>query len=276
MHVKGFLSDEGFDLRVTHMFGISVMHHAHIHMQWELYFCPENISQNAVINGESYVYKHPCAILTTPYSVHSMSCLETEGTDFERYVCYFGEATAEALGSTYLPNDIINAQRGILFELNDDQASYLRSVFEFIIDERYPHTKRQKELLFGFVVNKLFDLCDDNDMIRVGSTSFYIQDVLRYISENLSTHKDAESIAKHFAVSRSKLDRDFKEAIGMTIHEFSDICRLNYAKVLLGSNKAYSIASITEACGLKNETYFYAFFKKHTGMSPSEYRKKQE
>ena len=59
----------------------------------------------------------------------------------------------------------------------------------------------------------------------------------------------------------------------MTIHDFRDTCRLNYAKVLLSSNNAYSIAWISEACGLKNETYFYAFFKKHTGMSPSEYRK---
>ena len=177
------------------------------------------------------------------------------------------------MGNTYLPNDILNAQRGILFELNDDQASYLRSVFEFMIDERYPHTKHQKELLFGFIVNKLFDFCDESKITRVGETSFYIQNVLRYISEHMSTPEDAEAIAKHFAVSRSKLYRDFKAAIGMTIHDFSDTCRLNYAKVLLSSNKAYSIAWISEACGLKNETYFYAFFKKHTGMSPSEYRK---
>lgn len=270
---KGFLSDKGSELKITHTYGISVMHHSHIHMQWELYFCPENISQSAVINGESYVYKHPCAILTTPYSVHSMSCMETEGTDFERYVCYFGESTAEALGNTYLPNEILNAQRGILFELNDNQTSYLKSVFEIMTDDIYPHTKHQKELLFGFIVNKLFDFCDESKITRVGETSFYIQGVLRYISENMATPEDAEAIAKHFAVSRSKLDRDFKAAIGMTIHDFSDICRLNYAKVLLGSNKTYSIAKITEACGLKNETYFYAFFKKHTGMSPSEYRK---
>ena len=83
MLLKGFLSDEGLDLKVTHMSGISIMYHSHIHMQWELYFCPENISQCSVINGESYTYKYPCAILTSPYSVHSMSCLETEGADFE-------------------------------------------------------------------------------------------------------------------------------------------------------------------------------------------------
>ena len=270
---KGFLSDEGSELKITHFYGISVMHHSHIHMQWELYFCPENISQRAVINGEAYTYKYPCAILTTPYSVHSMSCLETEGTNYERYVYYFGEDTAKALGSTFLPKDILNAQTGVIFELDNDKAEYLRSFFEFMSDEKYPHTKRQKELLFGFIINKLFDFCDEDKITRVGATSFYIQDILRYIAENMSTPTDAQEIAKQFAVSRSKLDRDFKSAIGMTMHDFADICRVNYAKSLLGAKNNYSIAKITEACGLKNETYFYAFFKKHTGISPSEYRK---
>ena len=273
MLTKGFLIDYGTEFRITHMRGIAVMHHAHIHMQWELYFCPEDISQCAVINGETYTYKHPCAILTTPYSVHSMSCLELDGTDFERYVYYFSEDTVEALGTAFLSNDIFKSQTGVIFQLNLEQAEYLRSFLEFMSDEKYPHTQRQKELLFGFVINKLFEFCDEKKIIRIGATSFYIQDIMRYISENMSTPINAQTIAKQFAVSRSKLDRDFKTAIGMTVHDFADICRINYAKVLLRSKSDHSINKITEACGFKNETYFYAFFKKHTGISPSEYRK---
>ena len=109
----------------------------------------------------------------------------------------------------------------------------------------------------------------------MGATEFYIQDVLRYVAENIASAPDADTIAKHFAVSRSKLDRDFKASVGMTVHEFFETCRLNYAKSLLSSKKAYTAAEISEACGFKNETYFFAFFKKHTGLSPSEYKRER-
>lgn len=270
---RGFLSGSDIELKLTHMHGISVMHSAHIHVQWELYFCPENIVQRSVINGEEYTYKYPCAILTSPYSVHSMSCLETENTDYERYVCYFGSTTLETLGSSLLPNDALDARQGILFELDGGQAEYLKQIFKFMRDEKYPHTQTQRALILGFIVNKLFEFCDESKITRVGESSFYIQSVLRYVSENLSEQFNANETAKFFSVSRSKLDRDFKSAVGMTLHDFVDICRLNYAKILLRSKERSSIAQISEACGLKNETYFYAFFKKYTGMSPTDYRK---
>lgn len=270
---RGFLSGSDVELKLTHMHGIAVMHNAHIHTQWELYFCPENIMQSSVINGEEYIYKYPCAILTSPYSVHSMSCLETENTDYERYVCYFGNSTQETLGSKLLPNGELDARQGILFELDGGIAEYLKRIFEFMRDEKYPHTQTQKALILGFIVNKLFELCNESKITKVGESSFYIQSVIRHISENLSKTLNANDIAKRFSVSRSKLDRDFKSAVGMTLHDFEDICRLNYAKTLLRSDKKVSVAEISEACGLKNETYFYAFFKKYTGMSPTDYRK---
>jgi AraC-like DNA-binding protein len=172
-----------------------------------------------------------------------------------------------------LPNDALDARQGILFELDGGIAEYLKRIFEFMRDEKYPHTQTQKALILGFIVNKLFELCNESKITKVGESSFYIQSVIRHISENLSKTLNANDIAKRFSVSRSKLDRDFKSAVGMTLHDFEDICRLNYAKTLLRSDKKVSVAEISEACGLKNETYFYAFFKKYTGMSPTDYRK---
>ena len=39
-------------------------------------------------------------------------------------------------------------------------------------------------------------------------------------------------------------------------------------------NTDYSMARIAEAVGYDNPLYFSRIFKKHTGMSPSDYKKK--
>ena len=276
MLYEGYLSEERADFSVVRMNGIAVMHHAHIHPHWELYFCPDNISQSSVINGEVYTYKYPCAVLVSPYSVHSMSCLESEGTDYERYVYYFRDETLEALGERLLPCRMLESRQGIMFELDEAQAAYLKEIAALAESGTYGLNIKEKELMLGVFINKLFDFCDESRITMVGTTSFYIQDVLRYISEQVHNPSNASDIAKHFAVSRSKLDRDFKNSIGMSVHDFSDICRLNYAKKLLSKHKNMSVLSVSDACGFKNETYFFAFFKKHTGISPSEFRRSFE
>jgi AraC-like DNA-binding protein len=202
-----------------------------------------------------------------------MSCLEESGTAYERFVNYFDGSVLKRLGKELLPDEMAEGHEGILFELTESQARYLKRFIDFSHDESYPHTSSEKELLLGFFLNKLFDFCDAEKITRVGTAAFYIQDVLRYIAENISDLPDVDGIARHFAVSRSKLDRDFKTGVGMTVHDFSELCRLNYAKGLLMSEKNHTVSDISEACGFKNETYFFAFFKKHTGVSPSEYRK---
>ena len=66
---------------------------------------------------------------------------------------------------------------------------------------------------------------------------------------------------------------DFRDATGKTPHNFIDMCRINQAKKLLISKNNFSISEISSLCGFSSETYFFPFFQKHTGLSPSEYRR---
>ena len=276
MNEKGFVSNAGRELRIDYMIGASVMPYSHLHPQWELYFCPESVEQSAVIGGVRDTFRHPCAILSKPYTVHSMSCMESGFATFERFVFYFGEKTVSALGSSLLPPEWLEDCQGMLFELTRGEANYLKQVLRLTRDETYPVTETERELILGFFLHKLFDFCPDEKISKVGSSAFYIQEVLQYLSEHIEEQTDAETLARRFAVSRSKLDRDFKQAVGMTVHAFSDTCRLNYAKMLLRKKEQMAVGEIAEACGFRNETYFFAFFKKHTGVAPAEYRRLPE
>ena len=274
MNKNGFLENLGNELLVQKMTGISVMDTFHIHPQYEIYFCPENIRQRSIINGIEYEYKHAAVILSKPYSVHSMSCMETEDTDFERYIIYFSHDDISHLNSKYLPDSVVEEKNGLLFNITEKEALSLKHILElFVANAEKPLTKSEGELLVTFFINRLFSICDKTRISKVGGTEFYIQDVLRYISENFSVSPNVIDIAQHFSVSRSKLERDFKKIAGKTPHEFIDMCRINQAKRLLASKEDLSVSEISSMCGFSSETYFFPFFHKHVGMSPTEYRK---
>ena len=279
MRKHGFLDNMGTELIVQRLTGLSVMDYNHIHPQYEIYFCPENIKQKSVINGIEYNYKFPCVIISKPYSIHSMSCMETpqsSNTLFERYVIYFSSKHDSSINSELFPEIMRDAKLGLLFELTEEQAKYLLNIFSMFDCNKVPSlTEKEGELLMSFFINRLFEFCKDDKITKVGSSEFYIQDVLRYISENFSSNLNVSDVAKHFSVSRSKLERDFRNSTGRTPHEFIEMCRINQAKILLSSKQSISVSEISSMCGFTSETYFFVFFQKHVGVSPSEYRKRK-
>ena len=270
--MKILLSNIGEDLNFSPMMGISVMPTPHVHAKYELYFCPENIRQKSVINGVEYEYKFPCAILSHPYTVHSMSCLETENTEFERYAFYFNGDVIKKLCGEQLSERILPDDCGLLFKLSPDVARELHGIVKLVQASKFDYSVEESEMLFSFFMMRLFSCCDESDITRVGKKTFYIQDVLRYVFENISESLDVSDIAHRFAVSRSKIDRDFRDATGYTVHDFIENCRLNQAMSLLREDNGCSVKEIAKRCGFKSETYFFPFFKKKVGVSPSEYK----
>lgn len=263
-----FLEDNQCDITLQHWTHYSQMPYSHTHPQFEIYFCSDNVEQKSVINGAEYSYKYPCVIISSPYTVHSMSCNDPEACRYERFVLYFEESIIEQFDKSLLPVDLLCRNSGYMFKLTTQDAEYLKT----LIRAFDPKNTTDLKLLLVTFLNKLISLSPIQNAICVGKTAFYIQDVLQYIAEHYYEHIDANTIAYRFLISRSKLDRDFKQFTGVTIHGFLDMCRLNQAKMLLVLRSDMSVSSIATACGFTSETYFFPFFKKNVGMTPAEYR----
>ena len=272
---RSLFTDFGDKMIVKLKRGVQIMREPHIHTGYELYFCPEDITQRSVICGIGYEHSYPTVILSKPYTIHSMSCLENCTTDYRRYVVYFNEQTVSELGINLFPNDIFDGKMGLLFKITLDEAEYLETVMNFFFNSEHPLTEREEKLLLSFFLHKLYGFAKDGGIIGVGTSSYYVQNVLKYISKHFSENIDSAHLASAFSVSRSKLDRDFKNAIGETPKTFIESCRLTYAKKLLSSDDNAKISEIAELCGFASDTYFYRFFRKHTGLTPIEYKKNQ-
>lgn len=72
--------------------------------------------------------------------------------------------------------------------------------------------------------------------------------------------------------SREHLARSLKKYCGITLSEYINELRLNYASNLLLHTNT-SVIEICFACGFQSVSYFYRIFKARYGVSPKEFRK---
>lgn len=78
-------------------------------------------------------------------------------------------------------------------------------------------------------------------------------------------------ILKEFSVNKNQLNVAFDNEVGMTCMEYVEKMRINYSKRLLDEQN-WSISEISEKIGYDDTNYYSKVFKKHIGMTPSEYR----
>ena len=84
-----------------------------------------------------------------------------------------------------------------------------------------------------------------------------------------------KSYADPLGISTNYLSRLVKQKTGRSPGTWIDIARIGRAKELLGGSQD-SVIDIAAAVGLEDQSYFSRFFRRHTGMTPSEYRRKMQ
>ena len=267
-----FLSNLCDDILLTHASDNQEMKHTHTHPQYELYFCTSPVKQRSIINGVEYNYDYPCVIISPPYTIHAMSCDDPEAPIFDRYIFYFNKNFFDLFSKDIIPDNFKCQNSGLFIKLTEEQAQYLKRLI-LVTD---PKNESECKITLALLLNKLVSLCTVENTLQIESSTSYLQDVLMYISENFAEDITPVSVAKKFAVSRSKLDRDFKLYTGASVREFINSCRLNQAKILLECNSDRHISDFARECGFQSETYFFQFIKKHTGMTATEYRKSRK
>ena len=95
--------------------------------------------------------------------------------------------------------------------------------------------------------------------------------VEKRIRESVTKGISVAALAKESSLSHVQLIRRFRSAFGCTPSERIKQLRLERAKELL-MQTVIPIKEVAYDCGFENEYYFSNFFKKNTGLSPTEFR----
>lgn len=91
------------------------------------------------------------------------------------------------------------------------------------------------------------------------------------VFQHYKEHRTVQYYADSLFVSPKHLTETIKEVTGRTAGEWIDDAVILEAKVLLRNNDI-SIANIADDIHFPDQSTFGKYFKKHTGMSPSDYR----
>ena len=96
---------------------------------------------------------------------------------------------------------------------------------------------------------------------------------IRFIQSHFAEPIITEDVLREVEVSRPKLEKLFRHAIGRSVHAQIVLERINHAKQLLHATRL-DLATISIRCGFSYPSKFSAVFLRETGMSPSLYRER--
>lgn len=97
-----------------------------------------------------------------------------------------------------------------------------------------------------------------------------IASALDYIENNYTRPIDIEYLSNLCYLSQAHFFRVFKNEMGVSPIEYKNKLRIDRAKELLAENEC-SVSEAADILGFESVYYFSRFFKKYTGIPPSEY-----
>ncbi len=107
-----------------------------------------------------------------------------------------------------------------------------------------------------------------NDHIRKD-----IEKIKRFINIHFcDSNISLNMIADKIMLTPAYVSKLFKQELGISYIDYITDLRINRAKELL-ENHNYRVYEVAEMTGYTNTNYFISLFKKHVGVSPTEYRK---
>ncbi|MBE6611856.1 MAG: helix-turn-helix domain-containing protein [Ruminococcaceae bacterium] len=223
-----------------------------------------------IANDGIYHIKAPCAIFYPRYQPHQQ--IHTSDELYSRYAIAYD---CEIIGGIIPPNCLPRAFFAI--SLTPEELNELAPILALMPE----CAKSEQEIiryryLLAIVLQRLEPLWRTRFM--VGSETHlagdkYIHDICHYINEHYAEPLTLDSIANQFFISRAKLVRLFRSVLNLSPNQFITNVRIHAAKVYLRhGNSVQQTAYLT---GFGSASYFIKIFRRHTGMTPEEFKNRQ-
>lgn len=138
-----------------------------------------------------------------------------------------------------------------------------------------PELRREDLRAAGQILSQYFQLRMENSQplsqTAVYSGASLAEQVHSYIQLHFCNSISTKSLAEHFFVTEAHLSRSFHTRYGLTVTTHIRNLRMDYAQRLLNQTNA-SISSIALNTGFPDVSYFSRIFRRHTGLTPTEFR----
>lgn len=142
-------------------------------------------------------------------------------------------------------------------------------------------------LFMGALMKRMVTACEDKDRAFMlagldlilsqlrpnGRVTAIPEQFLQLVFERGKAPMAVSEYAKQLNVSANYLNKTVKAHTHRTAIDWIEIARLNMAKILL-KDPGIPVSDVASRVGIDDQSYFARFFKKKTGVTPSEFRSK--
>jgi AraC-like DNA-binding protein/ligand-binding sensor protein len=132
----------------------------------------------------------------------------------------------------------------------------------------------EKILALGNLISSYIDHLvseSKNSVYRSGSSR--AEKIEAFIDANFKENISIGDLARSLLLCESRTSQLVKDHFGKSFPELLTLRRLEHAKSLL-ENSRFSIEIVAAYSGYNDPAYFHRVFKKHTGMTPRQFRKR--
>ena len=235
------------------------------HQTYELCFFSAG-HRTYMINDEEYDIAPNTVIVIPPYTQHS-TCGTTAAT---RTVVYFTETFLKEYFSLSFAKELLNGFSKPFCALTQPRDGIM-SLMENIRNCHFQNQKASTALYLAMLFTTIKNIQELPKKSKDDVTQGIVTRTISYIENHLTSLDSLSEIADALHISLSYLEASFRKNIGISLMQYIIKSKINFAmKQLIDTED--SIAEIAEKCGFNSGTHFSNTFKKHTGISPREYR----
>ena len=275
-------SDLGYE--VTHTTGLSAenstISYLHQTPRFMLYYFL-HASGNIKIEGQHYDINDGDIIILNP---QEMFCCSIDANKYhERIVIHIEEKLIRNFPKECfsLYSAFLNREKGISNKISADVVAKnnLHSLVKEALTFAQKGETTGEVLTLCKVAELLSVLCDisvkrtaEKTISTTGNPA--VNKILDYLNSHFAVELTLDTISQNFGVDKSYLSHLFKEHVGTSVWSYVIFRRISFFNELIDSGLNIEEASIRS--GFNNYSNFFRLYKKHTGITPTQYKKQKK
>lgn len=235
----------------------------HMHNNYEI-FCFLTGNANYIVEGTSYSLHKGDLVVMRPAESH--------------HICFLSEAVYRRMCVNFClsnPKESLTEKLIIPFEnrslgsFNHYPSAHFSNSDLIHYMEKLCETDKEslQSAYLTVLLNEISDQFENIKQIKNNSEKNISAAVVRYINAHLTEEISLSKLSDYFSISKSQLNRNFKNIIGSTVWEYVKKKRLLLAQKLI--NEGSNPTKVYLDCGFKDYTAFYRAYCIQFGFSPS-------
>ncbi len=250
----------------------------HSHNFYEFLFCHAAGGVEYLVGSERYRLEKGDVILISPGISHRPLLPETMPEPYRRDVLWISQELMDAQEQMVPPEQRIRAQESRLLRTSGTKWEFLGELFRHGVREFEGQEPGWEEIVLGNSIQILVYLRrairDRSAAPLKAEKPELLDQVLAYVEEHLAEKITLGDIARHFWVSQSTITQTFRNKMGVSFYRCVTQRRLIAAKTLI--IEGLQLEAVGQKVGFSDYSSFYRAFKQEFGISPRQFRKKQE